>query len=496
MGCSLEIRCKSLSLVKGSMLSKKEQLFEGERCRQSLRYFLRYVKIQEPGQLAVDYELWPHLIDFYEQLKNEKLIDLIKAKQIGISWALAIQALWELYYIEGWPVLEFSRGQLESQSLLAKSKIVYNNLPEWMKIYTLEPNSSERFGFKEMGSKITAFPSTEAAGIGETAGRVIHDESDFHEFYEINLSHTRATVADSLDRKLVSVSTVDKTKPSSYFKNHYKEARAGQNGFKALFYGYDVRPGRGDEFYQAMVRENESTPWVVEANYPKSVEEALSPQSAQSCFNKDRLDKLWYNVTEPEIRQGFIYILCPPRVGVQYVGGVDVGEGVGLDYSSLTIVGKEGLTSEVVAKIYTNTLATDLFAYECDKLCREYFDALLCVENNSLGIAVTNKLLELGYPNLYYSDVEKGKVGWTTGERNKQIGIIELVQAVDNSSLVTKFKPQVKEMMEYQWVNGKPVPTGKTHGDTVISLMLANAMLKNVVAPRRAKLYVGGQQVW
>ncbi len=477
-------------------MNKIEQTNEMVKIANSPFAFLPYVKIQEPGELALDYDLWPHLEDFFNHLEREKLIDLIKSKQIGISWALAIYALWKIYTVAGWNVLEFSQGKVEAQELLAKSKIVYNNLPDWMKLYTLEPNSTERFGFKEMHSKITALPSTETAGIGETAGLVIHDESEFHDFYEVNLSHTRATVADSPDRQLISVSTVDITKPSSYFKEHWKAAEAGRNGFKALFYGVFSRPGRGQEFYDQMVRENENTPWVVGANYPRSVEEALSPLSAQSCFNTDRLDKLWENTTEPETRQGFIHIFYEPRVGTQYVAGVDVGEGVGLDYSCLTIIGKQGLNSEVVAVIYTNTLATDLFAYETDKLCREYHDCLLAVENNSLGVAVTNKLVELGYPNLFYADKEKKKVGWTTGEKNKQLALIELVQVVNDGSLASRFKPQVQEMMEQQWVNGKAVPTGRTHGDTVISLMIANQMLKLAGEPEKAHMFVGGQQIW
>jgi len=485
------------------MLSKKEQLFEGEYCRQSLFHFLKYVKIQEPGELALNYELWPHLVEFFEKLQGHRLIDLIKSKQIGISWALAVYALWKIYNVVAFPVLEISKSDTASRDLLAKSKIVYNNLPKWMQIYTLEPNSGEKFGFKEMGSYIESFPSTETSGLGKTAGLVIHDEAEFHDFFEINLSHTRATVADGLDRQLVSVSTVDKTKPDSHFKNHWKQGEgsrfpeAGQNGFKSLFYAYDVRPNRDESFYEAMVRENEATPWVVEANYPRTAEEALSPQSVQSCFNKDRLDKLWENVLlDLETRQGFIYILCPPRVGTQYVAGVDVGEGVGLDYSSLTIVGRQGLTSEVVAKIYTNELATDLFAYEIDKLCAEYFDPLLAVENNSLGIAVTNKLLELRRKNMFYSDSKKQKVGWTTGEKNKQTAIVELIQSVNDGSLITRFKPQVKELMEYQWVNGKPVPTGRTHGDTVISLMLANQMLKRVGVKQEASMYLRGRRIF
>lgn len=474
--------------------------------------FLKYVKIREPDELSAEYILWPHLIDFYKQLQAHKLIYLVKAKQIGISWALAILALWEIYTKEGWVVLEISKGEKEAQELLEKSKIVYNNLPEWMRVWTLEPNSTERFGFKELGSEIVALPSTITAGIGRTAGRVIHDEADFHELFEVNLSHTKATVADSPGRKLVSVSTVDTTKTDSYFTTQFKYGNnsgypeAGQNGFESLFYGVHSRPDRDEAWYEQLVRENRETPWVVQKNYPRTIKEALSPLVAQSCFNSEVLEKLWDDAVEPEVRQGFIFILSKPIVGVKYVAGVDVGEGVGLDYSSLTIIGQRGLKSEVVAKIYINTLATDLFAYEIVTLCRDYFNCFLGIENNSLGVAVTNKVVELGYTNLFSSEAEekkkrhlevtgKEKVGWTTGEKNKQTALVELVQAVDNSSLTTGFKPQIKEMMEWQWIKGKPMPTGKTHGDTVISLMIANQMLKYVRVHRPATFYVGGVQV-
>ncbi len=488
-------------------MNKEEQLLEQGKIALDIFQFLKYVKIQEPGNLALDYVLWPHLRDFYNQLNTWKLIDMIKAKQIGISWALAVYALWKIYTKPGWNVLELSKGEKEAQELLAKSKIVYNNLPDWMQIYTLEPDSTERFGFKERRSKITAFSTTETAGIGETAGTVIHDESDFHEYYKTNLSHTRATVADGSDRQLISVSTVDKSKPDNYFKEHWKDARDEKNGFHALFYGYDVRPDRDEGFYNQMVKENEDTPWVVEANYPRSAEEALSPQSATSCFKKEVLDKLWENTIKPEVKQGFIYILCPPKIGVQYVAGGDVGEGVGLDYSCLTIVGKQGLKSEVVAVIYTNTLATDLYAYEINELCKVYRNPLLAIENNSLGVAVTNKVVELGYTNLFSTEADRKrklgkdvtgqeKVGWITGESNKYTATVELVNSINDGSLITRFKPQVKELMEYQWVNKKPVPTGKTHGDTVISLMLANEMLKLVGGEVEASMYVGGKRVW
>ena len=418
---------------------------------------------------------------------------------------MAIYALRRIYTKKGWNVLEISKGEDEAKDLLLKSKIVYENLPDWMKTFTLEPNSKEQFGFKELKSKITALSTTQTSGIGVTAGDVIHDESDFHEFYEVNLSHTRATVADSPERHLISVSTVDKTKPDSYFKRHWRDAEAGKNGFKALFYGYDARPDRDEEFYNAMVRENENTPWVVEGNYPRSVEEALSPLAATSCFNKDVLKKLWDEAVEVE--QGFIYTFCPPRVGVHYTAGVDVGEGLGLDYSVLSIVGKDGLMSELAAVIYINTLGTAEFAWEVDRLCRKYFNPPLVVDNIGVGRAVVDKLVELGYPNLYSQEAEekkrKGsqitgteKVGFALSQPNKRVLVFKLVENIDNGSLIIKWKPMIKEMMEYQLINGYPEPTGKTHGDTVIALMLANQMLKKVGTSFKPSYFVEGRKIF
>ena len=474
----------------------KEKIEETVQNKIDVFNFLRYVKIQEPGELSLDYELWPHLVGFFKTLLSERLLIVLKAKQVGISWGLAAYTLWHIYHTRGANVLMLSRGQDEAKDLLAKCKVIYFNLPDWMRIYTIEPNSSEAFGFKEKQSKIRAFASTEGAGIGQTASLVIHDEADFHEYFETNFGHTFATVSDIPESQLVIVSTPDTTKSDSFFIGLYKDARDGLNDFHKEFYGCFARPDRDEAWYEGVKRANLATPWVVGKNFPRSENEALSPISAQSCFNEERLKLLWENATDPEVRQGFIYILCPPKVGTQYVAGVDVGEGVGLDYSCLSIVGKYGLQSEVVAVIYTNEVATDLFAYEVDKLCQEYFNPLLAVENNSLGIAVTNKLLELGTKNLFYSDSKRTKVGWTTGDKNKQLALIELVPSINDGSLITRFKPQIKELMEMQWVKGKPVATGKTHGDTVISLMIANQMLKRVGIRREASFYIGGQKIW
>jgi len=505
-----------LSRIIVRKMNKIEKLKELAKVSEFHIDFLKYVRIQEPGETALRYELWTHLIDFFDRLDRNRLNILLKSKQLGISWALASRVLRKLMTVPGSNILMLSSGQKESQKLLSKVRVIYENLPEWLieEYNEPEPNSTEQFGFSGLRSLVTALPSTEKAGIGETSDWVIHDEADFHDFFEINLGHTLATVADSPTRELTIVSTVDKTRPDSYFKQLYKGARnsgfaeAGSNNFNAIFYPYYVRPNRDEGWYQQELLGHSDKIWEMEANYPKSAEEALSPQSAQSCFKKEVLDNLWYNVNrESEVRQGFIHILCPRRVGTQYVGGADIGEGIGRDYSCLVILGKAGLTYEVAAVIWTNTLATDLFAYECYQLCCEYFKGLLAVENNSIGVATLNKLQELGYTNLFSSEADgkrkknvqimgNEKAGWTTGEKNKDIALRELIIAVNDGSFITRFPPMIKEFMELQWINGKPVPTGKTHGDIVMASALAYQMAKQVKASFKPSLFVRGKQIF
>ena len=88
------------------------------------------------------------------------------------------------------------------------------------------------------------------------------------------------------------------------------------------------------------------------------------------------------------------------------------------------------------------------------------------------------------------------KYGWALTKPNKRDLAVKLIERVNNKGLITRFKPMVKELMEYQWVKGYAEPTGKTHGDTVIALMLACSQLEKIGKASEATLYVGGRRIY
>ena len=251
--------------------------------------------------------------------------------------------------------------------------------------------------------------------------------------------------------------------------------------FKLLFYNWRARPGRDDDWYEE--RRKEYPEWQLEGEYPNTLEEAMSPLSAKSVFDKVALQRLFHEAVQPvEVRADCVYILHKPVVGVHYVAAADVGEGVGLDYSALTILGVKGMSAEVCAVIHSNTIKTDMFAYQVDKLCREYFTPMLAVENNSIGMAVINALVNLSYPRLYG---EKNKLGWHTG-MNRTTILDELSVAIKDGSVTTFYKPQVVEMMRMQWKDGRPDVPKNQHDDLIFSLAIANQMLR--VSPVMGKV--------
>lgn len=383
-------------------------------------------------------------------------------------------------------ILLISKGEREAWELLSKCRFIYSNLPDWLK-QPLSLDSVSCMGFSVLGSKISTLPCTGTAGIGEAATLVICDEWDKWdmEIQEQNFASLKPTI--DAGGKFIGVSTSDKAKVDSFFKEVLRSARAKENNFVYLFYPWNVVPDRDTNWYE---RQRADYPdYLLKQEYPNSLEEALSPLTGQSVFNEIVLRKLLEKCVEPEeTRRGFIHIIHPPQVGVRYVAAGDVGEGVGLDYSVLNIIGMEGLQAEVCAVIHSNKIKTDMFAYEAHELCKEYFFPLLAIENNSLGVATLNKLTELGYPRLYSTKDKQGnikKLGWTTSgglggfTGVRYAALIELSNAINNGRLITKYKPQVLEMMNFYFQQGAPPQAAKgSHDDTVLTLMIGNQMLK------------------
>jgi len=462
-------------------LNIQDQLEEYQKCVNNILYWTaHYVKIiDSTSKQIINYQMWPHLVEFIRDCYRYDQLICLKSKQVGVSWTIALVSLHDCYST-GANVLEFSKGQDEASDLLEKSHFIYKQLPPFLRLKP-DHEGTLLLSFTDTDSRIKALPSTKDAGIGETASRVWMDEHEFHDFARENYGHVRATV--DAGANLGIVSTVDPERIDTNFKSLWYGAKAGTNNLHPIFLGAKVRPGRTDEVL-AHIQRDYSLEWQFRANYPMTEEDALSPVAGRSFFDKDRLHAMLLECTDPiETRQGCIHIYHKPKLGVYYMAGVDAAEGAGGDYQVLWIEGQEGMQRELCAVIHSNDIRIDTFAYMSQQLLNDYFKPFVVGGADAYCKRFLESLIVLGYSvdKIHWSDREKGKIGLVETDKSQEEALLELEQAI-RAGLRIRYKPAVLELFSYQLKSKgakRIAPAEGAHNDLVMAAAKATFGFKH-----------------
>jgi hypothetical protein len=400
-------------------------LAEREQARQSFAAFLGHVRIEEPqgnGVGVVPFAMWPHLAEVAGLLAQHKLIVWMKARQIGATWLLAAYCVWTAMHKPSSVVLLLSQGELEAQELLHRCKAVWRLLPAHIKV-ELERESGERLDFLG-GGRILALPSTEKAGQSFTATLVICDEADFHSWFETNLAAVKPTI--DANGQLIAVSTSNEKTIDSAFKRLFRAAPG--NGYKAVFYGWDARPGRDVAWYAK--RKAEATDVALfEKHYPSTPEQALAAPQSIRAFDVEALDRMREDRRKPLRTDGAVTVWQKRIVGRRYCAFTDTSHGVGADYSVTCVMDAED--SAVVADVFSNVVAPEELADLSVKLLTEYDNPIWGIEDNDRGSLTIAVAKRLSYKNLYHlgNDPKKAE-GWNTNSKTRETLWGELQEAV------------------------------------------------------------------
>ena len=210
-------------------------------------------------------------------------------------------------------------------------------------------DSRQELEFPKIHSSIMALPSTEKAGRSATASLVVMDEADYHDHLEQNYAAVKPTIDDG-GGQMILVSTSNGNNADSLFKRLYKESP--RNGFTKLFYGWNVRPGRDNAWFDA--RRNEYTDAsLFEKEYPASEDEALAPPRTIAAFDHDILYLMAQDCRAPikKVQVGPVQasIWQDYHPGKRYVAATDTSHGTGGDWAITVIL--DVSTGYVVADI-------------------------------------------------------------------------------------------------------------------------------------------------
>lgn len=395
-------------------------------CADEPGYFVsNYCKIlsnvgsQDGVQEWKPFKLWPAQAQDLERVKGARKVIILKARQLGFTWwILAGRVLHKALFHPVATILLFSKTDREASEMVERLKGMYERLPKWMTVPITE--NAHEINFAN-GSSIMAFPTT--AGQSYTATMAVIDEADW---LSVDLSKVLSAVKPTVDAggQLIILSTPDKSKPTSLFKSIYRAAVAGENGYLPIFRGWNERPDRSREWYEAErkadLAQTGSLDHVYEV-YPETAAQALAareqdkrlaPQWLQQCF--EDAERIPLPDDAPSIHKLVIY--KTPEVGHQYVIGADPAEGNPHSDDSALIVMDED-NGEEVAKLAGKYEMT-VFAGHIDEIGRWYNMAKVLVERNNHGHAVLLALREMDTP-LYLLCGPDEKDGWLDSPKGK-----------------------------------------------------------------------------
>lgn len=260
-----------------------------EQCRRSFAYFCNnFCRVLSGDEDAtwVAFKLWHSQVEVARTFQNERLVVVLKARQLGMTWLAVAYALWSMMFNPIATVLLFSRRDDEAVEIKERLKGMYDHLPAWFKaMYPVAKNNDHEFAIIN-GSRALAFPTN--AGDSYTGTLAIVDEADLIP----DLSKLMRSVKPTIDGggKMILLSRVDKFAPDSTFKRIYLGAREGKTAWKAVFLPWNAKPSRDAAWYAettAEVLHRTHNLDEMAEQYPATDKEALAAPNYGGRFKAD-----------------------------------------------------------------------------------------------------------------------------------------------------------------------------------------------------------------
>lgn len=465
-------------------LSDDEKKLEWTKCSESFLYFIdSYVQIYNATQKAwVPFKLWKSQAWVLRKLESNRLMVLLKARQLGQTWLMLAYVLWLMLFKPAAAIGIFSRREEEAIDLLDnRLKGMYSRLPEYLQSRETVTDSKKLWELSN-GSWARAFPSN--AGDSYTFSFAMVDEADLVP----DLDRLLAGVKPTIDGGgwFVLLSRADKKTPESTFKQIYRAAKQGLNEYFAVFLPWNAHPDRTPAWYAAQVADSLSTYGsldYVHEQYPATDVQALAPRSLDKRINPDWLEACYREMMAAALMEmagapavSGLEIYKEPVAGRVYVMGADPAEGNPTsDDSAATVL--DAVTGEEMAAL-AGKFQPQVFGGHLDALGRYYNFAPILVERNNHGHAVIAWLLDYGgLPILAGLD---DRPGWVSSSLGKTVLYDNLTESIrDKAILLHSFGTY----MQVSSIEGRSLraPEG-LHDDRADGLALANVARSAAIA--------------
>lgn len=428
-------------------------------------FFSQFIKVIHPIRGKVPFLLYPFQKAVLWNFLIHRFNIILKFRQAGVTELISMYCLWLAMYHPNKNIIIISINERVSKKVLRKIKYMYRNLPEHIRVDVINGKGADLGTASELefvnGSIITSVPTTEEAARSEAVSLLVVDEAAIVRWADKIWASSFPTLSTG------GAAIVNSTPYGigNWYHKTWVGAFANGNGFNAIRLRWQMHPERDIAWYEQMAA----------AMGPRRTAQEIDGDfltSGNSVFDLRDIRAIEEELNDhiPDISMGgSLYIHKKPEKGGTYWIGADVATGRSRDYSSFTIFDKYGEEYGC----FKQKISVGKFADLLMRVGKDYNNAYLAPETNDIGLAVTTKIQDKSYRNLYYSKQllrKKGESrhkeievpGWLTTVKNRDLIINGLEEDIRLGQVITKDPFFVNEAYTFIYDHtNRPVAMGK-----------------------------------
>ncbi len=277
---------KQLSTAEKRRALELMREYERRKAARSNEYFIdKYGQIEDKdnGQGYTKFDLWPEQRRVLQEVEQNRLNIILKARQLGITWLVLWYALHAMMHAIGYTVVALSRRDDDAKELIGRMVFMLEHLPDW--IICDDKKAPE--GYLELtytatmheivihrkdgeDSRIIAMPAAKDSGRSFTASLVILDEWAFQQWAVEIWTAAYPTINRPTGGKVIGLSTA---KRMTLFEDIWQ--KADKYGFHKIFLPWSADPRRTQKWYEDAKKALAAGQRYLQ-EYPSTPEEAFS----------------------------------------------------------------------------------------------------------------------------------------------------------------------------------------------------------------------------
>jgi hypothetical protein len=452
----------------------KEQVEEYIKCAGDVEYFARsYIKIVNVDYGLMPFNMWDFQAKMLKTFQDNRFSICKLPRQVGKSTTSIAYILHLVLFTDQQNVAILANKGALARDLLAKLQLAYEYLPKWLQqgVVTWNKGNIEL----ENGSKVLAAATSSSAIRGGSFNLIFLDEFAFvqRNLADAFFASTYPTISSGKTTKIIIVSTPN---GMNHFFKMWTDATEGRSEYVPIEIMWNDVPGRDEEWKKQTIANTSEEQFrqEFETEFIGSSHTLIHPmklrEMAWTTPNKDKFGLDYYELPDPR------------KI---YIGVFDVSEGVGGDYSALSIFDVTQHPYRQVAKYRSKEISPLMFPDVIYRFARWYNNAYVLGETNNIGQQVVQSLfMDLEYENVIatFTKNKSIKVGGGFNTRSafgvrttksvKKIGCSNLKTIIESNKLLITDFDTIEELTNFVEVKDTYRAEEGAHDDLAMTLVL------------------------